>query len=398
MDPTQKDGHPAHHHRRLRRFSRRTLIGLGVVAVVMIAARLALPYVMRRAINDRLDQIPDYTGHVEDVHVGLWRGAYSLKRVVISKRNGLVTEPFFQAERIDFSLAWRELIHRKFVGDIALEKPEITLVEGESSETTQVTADRRWQDAIKDIFPIDITWLKITDGQLRYINSTMKPKVDIRVAHVRALASGLRNRAEDEKNGLPATINLQGETIGGGGLKIGAQAEPLATEAHFLLKLELEQVSLPALNEFLRAYAGVDVSSGTFSGYLEVAARQGHFEGYFKPFFDHVDFSAPEGKSRNVKQEVWEWFVATFAAIFKNHPRDEVATKIPFSGETKNLDVHLWQTIKNLLHHAFVHPLQKKLDSKAPGGAGAAAGEAKDAAPKGDKPTEKPATEKPKTP
>jgi len=60
-----------------------------------------------------------------------------------------------------------------------------------------------------------------------------------------------------------------------------------------------------------------------------------------------------------------------FATIFKNHPRDEVATKIPFSGEFKNLNVHVWETFKNLLHHAFVEPLQKKLDSKAPGGAGA---------------------------
>lgn len=387
MDPTTKNAHPVHHHR-LRRFSRRTLIVLGVLVLVLIAARLALPYAMRRAINSRLDKIPDYTGHVNDVHVGLWRGAYTLKGVVISKRNGLVIEPFFQADRIDFSLAWRELLHRKFVGDIALEKPMLTLVEGNSSETTQVAADRRWQDAIKDIFPIDITWLKITDGQLRYINDTMTPKVDIRVAHVRALASGLRNRAEDEKNEFPATIQLDGETIGSGVLKIATQVEPLAPQAHFLLKLELEKVSLPAMNEFLRAYAGVDVSKGTFSGYLEVAARNGHFEGYFKPFFDQVDFSQPEGKSRNLKQEVWEWFVATFAAIFKNHPRDEVATKIPFSGEFKNLDVHLWQTIKNLLHHAFVHPLQKKLDSKVPGGAGAT--DAKGVLPKAEKPADKP--------
>ena len=256
----------------------------------------------------------------------------------------------------------------------------ITLVEGETSEATQVTADHRWQDAIKDIFPVDITWLKVTDGQLRYINAAMKPKVDIRVAHMRALATGLRNRVEDENTLFPATISLEGETIGSGKLKIGAQAEPLATQPHFLLKLEVEQVSLPALNEFLRAYAGVDVKAGTFSGYLEVAARDGRFEGYFKPFFEHVDFRSPEGKSRNLKQEVWEWCVATFASIFKNHPRDEVATKIPFSGEIKSLNVQVWATFKNLLHHAFVNPLQKKLDSKAPGGVGA--GDAKAPPPK----------------
>ena len=40
------------------------------------------------------------------------------------------------------------------------------------------------------------------------------------------------------------------ETIGNGKLYIDSQAEPLAAQPHFLLKLELEDVSLPALNEF----------------------------------------------------------------------------------------------------------------------------------------------------
>lgn len=356
---------------RWKRFSRATLVTLGVLAVLLIAVRLALPHVLRSAINARLAKIPDYTGWVDRVGVSLWRGAYTLHGVVILKRNGAVKVPYFRANKIDFSVAWRELFRKKFVGDIAAERPMLTLIAGPSSDVTQLAADHRWQDAINDIFPINITWLKITDGQLRYINHTTRPEVDIRVAHIRALATGLRNRAEETGNEFPATIVLEGETIGGGGLKIAAQLEPLALDPHFLLKLELEKVSLPAMNEFLRAYGGFDVSQGTFSNYMEVVAHDGHFRGYCKPFFDQVDFRQPPGETRNIKQEVWEWFVSSFATIFKNHPRDEVATKIPFSGEFKNLDVQRWESFRNMLRHAFIHPLQKKLDSTAPGGVGA---------------------------
>ena len=359
------------HLRPWRRWPRRTLLVLVVVGVLLVAARLALPAVLRSAINARLDKIPDYTGRVERVNVSLWRGAYTLHRLVIQKRSGELKEPYFRAEKIDLSVAWRQLLHGQFVGDVAMDQPMLTLITGPSSDETQIAADHRWQDVIKDIFPIDITWLKITDGQVRYINHTTKPEVDIRIAHLRALATGLRNRVDQGSGEFPSTIVLEGETIGGGQLKISAQLEPLAIEPHFLLKLELEKVSLPALNEFLRAYAGIDVSQGQFSGYLEVVARNGHFEGYFKPFFDHVDFSQPPGETRHLGQEIWEWFVSGFATIFKNHARDEVATKIPFSGEFKKLDTHTWETIKNLLHHAFVHPLAKKLDSQAPGGVGA---------------------------
>jgi hypothetical protein len=352
-------------------FSRGTLITLGIIAVLLIAVRLALPSVLRSAINSRLEKIPDYTGHVARVDVSLFRGAYTLHELVIRKREGNVQEPYFTADKIDLSLAWRDLFHGQIVGDVALDRPMLTLIAGPSSEDTQIAADSRWQDAIKDIFPIDITWLKITGGQVRYINHTTKPEVDLRLAHVRALATGLRNRVDQSSGEFPSTIVLEGETIGGGTLKISAQLEPLAIDPHFLAKLQLERVSLPALNEFLRAYGGVDVSKGWFDVYVEAVARNGHYEGYIKPFFDQVDFSQPKGETRNFKQVVWTWFVSTFATVFKNHPRDEVATKIPFSGEFRNIDLHTWETIKNLLRHAFVHPLAKKLDSQAPGGVGA---------------------------
>jgi hypothetical protein len=354
-----------------RRLSRRTLIALGLIAVVLVAVRLALPSVLRSVINARLEKIPDYTGHVSRVDVSLYRGAYTLHELVIQKRDGTAKEPYFTARQIDLSLAWRDLFDGQIVGDVALENPTLTLIAGASTEDSQIAADSRWQDAIKDIFPIDITWLKITDGQVRYINHTTKPEVDVRVAHLRALATGLRNRVDQSSGEFPSTIVLEGETMGGGTLKISAQLEPLAIEPHFLAKLELEKVSLPALNEFLRAYGGIDVSKGWFNVYVEGVSRHGHYEGYIKPFFDQVDFSQPKGESRPFKQVVWEWFVSSFATIFKNHPRDEVATRIPFSGEFKNLDMHTWETIKNLLRHAFIHPLAKKLDSQAPGGVGA---------------------------
>lgn len=356
--------------RRWKRLSRATLVTFAILAVLLLAARLALPLVLRVAFNSRLDKIPDYTGSVERVEVALWRGAYTLNGLVIRKRTGRISEPYFRAERIDFSVAWRELLRGKFVGDVTMEKPMLTLIAGPSSDVTQLAADHRWQEAINDIFPIDITWLRINEGQLRFINHSTKPRVDLRVAHVRGLATGMRHRAQEERNEFPATISLAGETMGGGGLKIIVQLEPLAIDPHFLLKLELEKVSLPAMNEFLRAYGGFDVSQGAFSCYLEVVVRNGHFAGYVKPFFDQVVFSQVPGDPSSLKQEVWEWFVSTTAWVLKNHSSDEVATRIPISGEFKDLDVHFWQSLRSLVGHAFVHPLQPKLDSKSPGGAG----------------------------
>lgn len=136
-------------------------------------------------------------------------------------------------------------------------------------------------------------------------------------------------------------------------------------EPHFLLKLEIERVSMPALNDFLRAYGGIDVRAGIFTGYIEMAAKDGHFRGYFKPFFENVDFSTPPGEERPLRQQIWESLVRGFAWVFKNHAKNQVATRMPFSGEFKNLNVQKWESFVSLVKHAFVEPLKKKLDSRA---------------------------------
>jgi hypothetical protein len=347
------------HHRR-----RRWLIAGLVVVVALIVLRLALPVLVRDAVNRRLARIPDYTGHVDAVELGLWRGAYALRGVEIVKREGGVQQPFFKARRIDFSIAWREVLHRKVVSDIIVEGAELNFVRGRSSAATQLPADRRWQEVINDLFPIDITFLEIRESRLSYLDETNNPKVDVQVAHLSVVATGLRNHPDQDNQEFPARIDIQGETIGHGRLQIATQLEPLALQPHFLLKLQVEQVALPALNDFLRAYGGVDVSAGTFNGYLEMTARNGHFEGYFKPFFQDVDFKDTAGQDKALGEQIWEGAVRFFAFVFKNHRRDQVATRIPFSGEFGHTDVSSWVTFRNLLRHAFVRPWPEKLESR----------------------------------
>jgi hypothetical protein len=344
---------------------RRWVAILSVMVVVLIGARLALPTIAKNAINKRINEIPEYSGEVSSVGINLLRGAYRLNDVRIVKRSGQINEPFFKAESIDFSLAWRELFRGKVVSDISLAKPELSFVKGPSEETSQLEADKRWQEVIADLFPIDITHLEIHDGQLRFVNTETTPRVDVRVAHAKVVATGLRNRAEPGKERFPARIEVQGDTIGLGKLRMTAELEPLAEQPHFLLKAELEDVSLPALNEFLRAYANVDVRAGNFKGYLEMTARDGRFHGYFKPFFEEIDFSdLPEQAKKPITQQLWEGVVRFVAFIFKNHEKDQLATRIPFSGEFGDTEVNVWQTIVNTLRHAFVRPWPERLESK----------------------------------
>ncbi len=333
-------------------------IVLAVLAVALVA-RLLAPGYIHRAINRRLGQIPGYAGHVGAINLQLWRGAYRIDNIEIVKREGKIREPFFAARRIDFSIAWREMFRGKFVSDILVTDGRLVFLRGPTDETSQLTADRRWQDVINDIFPIDITHLEIKGGIIRFIDTTREPRVDIGVEEIEVVATGLRNRPSGRGEIFPAKIDISGRSIGNGQLRLNAKLEPLADQPHFELAIELKKVSLPALNDVLRAYVGIDVSQGEFDVVGQMAMQKGHYEGYLKPFLDHVDFKNRDDENKSLGERMWKGVVVAVIKLFRNSETKQLATRIPFSGDAESMDVKTLRTIMNGLHHGFVAALPK---------------------------------------
>lgn len=340
--------------RHVRAWPRRVLITVVTLVVLLVAARVAMPWVVRDQINKRLENIPGYTGGVEDIDLHIWRGAYSLHGVGIYRATGEVKEPFFLAEDIQFSVAWRELFRGKIVSTIDITRAQLTVVQGPTEETSQDDADRRWQDVIEDLFPIDIQRVELQRSTLHYVNSAQEPRVDLFVLNMYALATGLRNRQGEGGQEMPARITVAGDTLGGGKLALELQAAPLAEQPHFHLSVNLDAVNLPALNDMLRAYANVDVRAGTFRLAAEMAGKDGGFQGYVKPFFENMDFSDIEGQKKGIGSKIWETVVAAFSWIVKNKERDQVATRIPFEGRFGDAQVGVMATLRNLFRHGFI--------------------------------------------
>ena len=97
--------------RKVRAWPRRVLITVVTIAVVLIGARIALPFGIERQVNRRLQSIPGYTGHVKGIGISLFRGAYTLNDISIFKVNGAAREPFFLSRRIDFSMTTGATFH-----------------------------------------------------------------------------------------------------------------------------------------------------------------------------------------------------------------------------------------------------------------------------------------------
>jgi hypothetical protein len=336
---------------------------LGVVILVfLVIARLSAPFVIRNAINHRLNRIPNYKGNVGSIGLHLWRGGYRIGEIQIVKSNGKVSEPFFSADRIDFSIAWHELLRGRFVSAITIRNGHLNFLRGPSEETSQLNADKRWQDAINDLFPIDITNLEIRGGTLRFVDTTHTPRVDVAIHDLTVHATGLQNHTTANADRYPAKIDISGVTIGGGRLHLFVRLEPLADPPHFEVAAELKNVSLPDLNDFLRAYANVEVAQGQFEVFSQMAMRNGHYDGYIKPFIDNLEFKTLSDEDMLLGHRLWNSIVAGFANLAKNKETKQVATRIPFSGEANSLDIHTWKTVENGLRNGFVKALSHSFE------------------------------------
>lgn len=357
---------PGRHPRPVARFflrwSRRTLVLVATLLVLLLAARVAAPFVLKNAINRRLARVGGYHGSVGDIDLALWRGAYAIDDAHITRRIGSDYQPFFDADHIDFSLAWRELFHGHIHGDIAAESVTLAYVPVPKHTSATNVRAAPWQQVIQDIFPIDVTRFEITRGRLAYRDDQADPPVDIALENLDLTVTGLRNRVTPGGPPLPAHLDLSGTSIGGGQVEAHADLAPLADQPTFDLAAQIERVDLPALNAYLRAYGNVDVSAGTFSLYSELAARDGHFEGYLKPFFADVSFKDLGESDKNLAQRLWESVVSGLVTLFKNKSRDELATRIPLSGDFSTVSVGRWRAFVNLLRNGFIQALTQRLE------------------------------------
>ena len=337
------------------------LATLGLLLVALVAFRLALPTMVQRYVNDKLDELPEYDGTIGEVDIHLIRGAYSIDEIDIVKTTGTVPVPFFSARTVDFSMEWKEIFAGALVGEIHGYECVVNFVKGETEQESQTSIDRTWLDIVQDLFPFRINRFKIEDSSIAFHDFATEPKVDVYLTNLVAVCTNLYNTRELASE-LPADFRAKGTTLGGGNIELHVKLDPLADEPRFDLELALEDVDLVALNELLEAYGKFNVKRGTFAVFAEIAGSDGNFDGYVKPFFENLDVFELEQDAKNPVKLIWQAIVAGAVKIFKNHPEDQVATKIPVSGTFEKTDVAIWTTVVNVLRNAFVEAFRARVD------------------------------------
>lgn len=352
---------------------RRLGAALGVLFLVIVGARMVAPHYVLKYVNRTLEDLDGYSGHVADVDLNIWRGAYVIEGVQIVKTTAKKSTPLLAIDQIDISIEWSALLDGSIVGEIDLYKPQLNfLADKKKEDPAEAKNEKRqakkaaqgestWQEQVKALVPLKINRIGIHDGEIHYRDVHTDPKVNIFVQNFRGELTNLTN-SEDLSESLVATASFRGRAMGSGKLQIDARVDPYKKAPTFELDAKLEDLEVKQLNNFLKAYANVDAERGRISVYSEVVARNQRFKGYVKPLIRDLRILRWRDEEEGLFGKLWEGLVEGATELFENHDKEQVATKIPFSGRIDSPDADVLTTALFVLRNAFIEALSRGLE------------------------------------
>jgi hypothetical protein len=341
-------------HPRVHRW-RKIIPTLLVLVVILALARALMPWAVRDYVNRTLDRNPLYSGRIGRVTFHLWRGAYSIDDVNISKTTGNVPVPFFSSKRVDFAIQWGTLLHRKIVGRVLMIQPELNFVQAKSDEESQVGGGP-WLQMIQDLFPFDINRAVVQDGSVHFRVFQSDQPVDVYLSKVELTVDNLSN-IRNETKPLVSSVNMTALAMDQAQFELIMTLDPFSYRPTFRVAARLLGLDVTRINDLALTYGKFDFKRGWFDLVVEMQANEGQISGYIKPLFRNLKlFSLSKDlKEDSVLQFFWQAVVGATTAALKNFPRDQFGTVIPFTADaTGTTSADILATIGNILRNAFI--------------------------------------------
>lgn len=337
-----------------RRYSY-TLIIIVLLLIAVIILRMQLPSIVKDYLNGKMADMGEYQGEIADVDIHLWRGAYSVDRLQITKKD----QPevvFFKAQTIDTSVSWAALLAGKVVADVDLMNAEIHLVDDETDDKPEEKST--WRQTVQEIIPLQIDRLNIDNGEIHFHNFTSDPPVHLVFYQLNGEITNLSNA--DRSEGLQyANFDVQGRLLDNADATLSGRLDPLGDFYNFELKLKITGIDLTKLNDVSEAYGNFNFKSGNGDFVMELQADEAQLTGYAKPVLDNVEiFDLEEDLQEGVFSAAWQAIVGAFGTIFRNDPKDRIATEVEIRGNLDDPDVSAWEAFLAIVQNAFVEAFE----------------------------------------
>jgi hypothetical protein len=272
--------------------------------------------------------------------------------------------PFFQAKRVQFALQWNALWHRRVVGQVMMDEPQLNFVDSPNEGESQTGEGAPWLQMIRDLFPFKINRATVHNGEVHFRTYKKAKPVDVYLSQVEGDVDNLTN-IRNETTPEMAKVTASGMIMDQAKLEFLMTLNPFSYRPTFHMALRMIGLDLTKINDLALTYGKFDFKRGWFDLVIETDSKEGVINGYVKPLFRNVKvFSLKQDiKEDTPNQFFWQALVGFTTTVFKNWNADQFGTVIPFSGDANGTSTDILATIGNVLYNAFVRAYLPRLQS-----------------------------------
>jgi hypothetical protein len=345
-------------------------------AVAAIAARAALPLVLKRICNRVLQSNAVVRGRVGRVSLGLWKGRVRVDDVRLAQVTGEDVGPSMKIDRVEATVQFRDLIHGRIAASVDVERPTglIPLAAPAPQPPDPVATDahggaeasspiglayRRAVAAFRGLPPVRLARLRIKDAAVHVQHLPGQDGLDVRAHGISAEVRNLHNNERAWPDPM-AVVDVAGSLMTEGRLQARISAYPIAEQPTFQSEFRVENLSVPELNPFLITHAGAQADAGVAEVYGEVSAVNGYFSGYVKPMVEELRVSAAPSAAPGGRMKAW--LAGGVAALLRNRHSHRVGTRVDFKGTLDHPQASVGAALKSALRNAFGRALPSGLD------------------------------------
>ena len=345
-----------------------TLAGL---VVLVVALHIALPYMVRDYLNEKLANMGDYRGQIVDVDLAWWRGAYKINGLEIVKVDGKVPVPFVKAPMIDLSVSWHSLWYdHAVVAEVLFVNPEVNFVDGGANKQNSQTGEGTdWREQLGKLLPVTLNEVRIADGKITFRNFNSKPPVNMSATDINASVYNLTNVVDTEGR-RDARFDGKALLLGHAPLEATATFDPLSNFEDFEFRLRARNIELKRMNDFASAYGKFDFNAGHGDVVIEAQAKKAQLTGYIKPLLKDVDVfnwqQDVENKNKGLFRSVWEALVGASETVLKNQSKNQFATRVELSGNVHQQNISAFQAFLQILRNGFVQAFNARYEQPKP--------------------------------
>jgi len=352
---------------------RKSTLMLFIILSLVLLLRLLAPYALKQGVNYAIDTTPGLSGHVGDVDIALYRGAYQIDDIelylVDYGVDGEQQKPLIKIKRLDISLLWSALLRGSIVSEMTFLQPQFYYADNAEREehiNADVQDEDTWITLANRLVPFSIDRIDIVSGNLLFATISAEQNTNTEIQRINGQITNLTN-SKRHSGSLVTNMHLDALIAGSSPITLTGSYDPYAKKPTFNFDVEMQRLPVQKIDHLVSFYTPFDVEAGEIDFALEFASNQGKVEGYIKAgvydlsVFDWQEDVIKDGD--NPFQWLFEALIGGVAELFENGKKDLIATTIPLEGTIDDVEAPIWPAIVGIIKNAFVKALDIKIDN-----------------------------------